>query len=304
MELHHLRCFVAAAEELHFGRAAQRLDMLPAALGRHVRLLEEGLGVQLFLRTTRSVSLTEDGAVLLREAKGLLEKADAIASRFRERSRARTTLLRIGAIDTASAGLIPALLHDFRSSHPTVSVELIEDKTVRLLPRLLSGRIDLAFVRPPEHFSRQIEMSLLFHETPVVAVQSHHPLAQRRSISISALAEEHLIVPDRRSRPHSHDLTIKLFEQAKMRPIIAQIAEEKQTIVSLVATGLGIALVPRWTARMAVPGVRYIRLSLRHAHEKNILPLAAAWVRHARDPIRDQMLEMLSARLGAYARGA
>jgi hypothetical protein len=87
MDLHQLRCFVAAAEELHFGRAAQRLDMLPSALGRFIRLLEDDLGTRLMTRTTRSVALTDDGAVLLKEARLLLAQADALAGRFRTRGR-------------------------------------------------------------------------------------------------------------------------------------------------------------------------------------------------------------------------
>ena len=87
MDLHQLRCFVAAAEELHFGRAAQRLDMLPSALGRFIRLLEEDLGTRLMTRTTRSVALTDDGAVLLKEARALLAQADALAATFRARGR-------------------------------------------------------------------------------------------------------------------------------------------------------------------------------------------------------------------------
>ena len=150
MDLHHLRCFVAAAEELHFGRAAQRLDMLPSALGRFIRLLEDDLGTRLMTRTTRSVALTDDGAVLLKEARALLVQADALAGRFRTRGRKRAAIIRVGAIDSAAAGLLPRLLHDFRKRQPDVTVQLVEEKTVRLLPRLLSGRLDLAFVRPPE----------------------------------------------------------------------------------------------------------------------------------------------------------
>ena len=114
MDLHQLRCFVAAAEELHFGRAAQRLDMLPSALGRFIRLLEDDLGTRLMTRTTRSVALTDDGAVLLKEARTLLAQADALAGRFRTRGRKRTAIIRVGAIDSAAAGLLPRLLHDFR----------------------------------------------------------------------------------------------------------------------------------------------------------------------------------------------
>ena len=87
MELHQLRCFVAAAEELHFGRAAQRLEMLPSALGRYIRLLEDDLGTRLMTRTTRSVTLTDDGVVLLKEARALLAQADSLAVRFQARGR-------------------------------------------------------------------------------------------------------------------------------------------------------------------------------------------------------------------------
>src|SRR5262245_23963862 len=101
MELHQLRCFVATAEELHFGRAARRLDMLPSALGRHIRLLEEDLGTRLLTRTTRNVALTQDGAALLGEARVLLAKADDLATRFRGRGRRQAPVLKVGAIDTA-----------------------------------------------------------------------------------------------------------------------------------------------------------------------------------------------------------
>ncbi|MEI9985619.1 MAG: LysR family transcriptional regulator [Aliidongia sp.] len=107
MDLHQLRCFVATAEALHFGRAAQRLGMLPAALGRHIRLLEEDLGTRLLLRTTRNVALTEDGAALIEEARDLLARADGIAARLRTRGRDQAISLRIGAIDSAAAGSSP-----------------------------------------------------------------------------------------------------------------------------------------------------------------------------------------------------
>jgi DNA-binding transcriptional LysR family regulator len=167
MELQQLRCFVAVAEELHFGRAARRLELLPSALGRHIRLLEEDLSTRLLARTTRSVALTDDGAALLEEARRLLAKTAELSKRFRERGRRRaTTTLRVGAIDTAAAGLMPMLLHDFRQQHPNVTVQLLEDKSIRLLPRLLSGRLDLAFVRPPERHDHRIEFTAIRNNLP------------------------------------------------------------------------------------------------------------------------------------------
>lgn len=113
-----------------------------------------------------------------------------------------------------------------------------------------------------------------------------------------------MIVPDRSSRPHSHDLTIKLFQRAGLRPHVSQIAEEKQTIVQLVAAGLGLAIVPRWASRLGMAGVRFVPLASREASALDLLPMAAAWLRNARDPLRDEMLDMLRLRLPRYGAGA
>ena len=305
MDLHQLRCFVAAAEDLHFGRAAQRLQMLPSALGRHIKLLEDDLGTQLFARTTRAVSLTDDGAALLRDGRALLTQAEGIEGRFRKRVRRQPSRrFRVGAVDSAAAGLIPPLLRDLRARQPDIAVQLLEDKTVKLLPKLLSGALDLAFVRPPEKADKRIQFRPLLQESAVVALSQRHALADRSSVSLKDIADQPLIVPDRRSRPHSHDLTVKLFEQAGLTPHIVQIADEKQTIVHLVATRLGIAIVPRWTSRLAVPGVCFVPLRLADKALAGRLPLAAAWIRGSRDPVRDSMLAVLEAKLARYSRGA
>ena len=303
MDLHQLRCFLAVADELHFGRAARRLEMLPSALSRDIRLLETSLGTRLLLRTTRNVMLSQDGAAFVDDARALVTRADVLAAEVRERGRERArSLIRIGAIDTAAAGLVPALLRDFRELHPSVAVQLAEDKTIRLVPKLLSGRLDIAFIRPPEQLDKRIEWLMLFHETPVVAVPSRHRLAGRRRLSIEALAGEPMIVPDRSSRPHSHDLTIKLFERSGLRPNLSQIAEEKQTIVHLVAAGLGLAIVPRRASGLGVAGVRFVPLASRETAGLDLLPMAAAWLRNSRDPLRDELLALL--RLPRYAAGA
>jgi len=301
MDLHQLRCFIAVADDLHFGRAAQRLDMLPSALGRHIRLLEQDLGAPLLARTTRNVALTRAGEQLLDEARALIAQADLLAARFRAGVRDKAATLRVGAIDSAASGLLPLLLHDFRERRPEVGVEIVEEKTIRLLPRLLSGRIDLAFVRPPPAPDKRLEIRFLFHETAVAAVSTQHPLARRKRVAIADLAGEALIVPDRRSRPHSHDLTMKLFAEAGLKAHVAQVADEKQTIVNLVAAQIGVAIVPRWTSRMAVAGVRYIPFVAPDGQTMTRLPLAVAWLRAARDPLRDDLLAMLDTRLADYA---
>ena len=107
MDLHQLRCFLAVADELHFGRAARRLEILPSALSRDIRLLETSLGTRLLVRTTRNVMLSQDGAAFVDDARALVTRADALAAEVRERGRGRArSLVRIGAIDTAAAGLV------------------------------------------------------------------------------------------------------------------------------------------------------------------------------------------------------
>jgi DNA-binding transcriptional LysR family regulator len=303
VDLKQLRCFVAVADDLHFGRAAQRLDMLPSALGRHIRLLEQDLRTRLLTRSTRNVALTVDGTELLKEARSLLAQADGIAARIRAHGRKQASTLRIGAIDSAAAGLLPPLLHDFRDVRPDVAVHILEDKTIRLLPRLLTGRLDLAFVRPPEKANKGLDFLFICHETAVVAVPKRHALAGRTRVSIADLADQPLIIPERRSRPHSHDLTMKLFEKAGLRAKVAQQAEEKQTIINLVAAELGVAIVPRWASRLAVAGVLFKPLYV-PGGQTNKLSLAAAWMRGSRDPARDEIINLLRARLATYCKHA
>ncbi len=293
MELRQLRCFVAVAETLHFGKAAQQLDMLPASLGRQIKLLEESLGTRLLARTTRAVTLTEAGTTLLDAAKDLIDRADNLEAYFREHEREKNVNLRIGAIDSAASGLLPQLLPRFREVHPEIDVQLLEQKTIRLLPRLLSGRLDVAIVRPPEVLDPRLIFQPLFFETAVVAVPVGHPLAEKKVISVSDMVDEPLIVPDRRSRPHSHDLTMKLFLDAGLTARVAQIAEEKQTIVNLVSTGVGLAIVPRWASRLAVGGVRFIPLDASMGSAQNKLALSAVWLRDTRDPAREAFLKVL-----------
>lgn len=297
MDLAQLRSFLAVAEHLHFGRAAQALGVLPASLGQKIKALEEQTETLLFQRTTRSVALTEAGAAILDEVRELLAQADQLDARLQAFGRAGAGVLRVGAIDSAAAGMMPRLLHHLRAEHPEIKVRLIEQKTVQLLPRLLNGGLDLAFCRPPDTRDPRLEFRPLFHESAVVALPKDHPLARRDAIAVIDLAEAPLIVPDRRVRPHSHDLTIRLMLEAGLTARIAQVADEKQTIVALVASGLGLAIVPRWTARLSVPGVRFVPLAVADGRPLSRLVLAAAWPRGTRDPRRTKLLATLERHL-------
>jgi DNA-binding transcriptional LysR family regulator len=299
VDISRFKCFLAAAEAMHFGRAARSLDMLPASLGRQIRLLEDSLETKLFVRTTRAVALTEAGEAILEDARALVAHADHLEEKVRAIRKSKAPILRVGAIDSAAAGLMPQLLRHFRSEHPDVEVQLIEQKTIHLLPKLLSGSLDVAFCRPPELRDPRINFRTLFFETAVIALPTDHPLASRPEVSIADLADAPLIVPDRRSRPHSHDLTFRLFADAGLTARVAQVAEEKHTIVNLVATGAGLAIVPRWTAQLTVSGVCFVPLALPPGTTRSTLILAAAWTRGTRDAHRDALLGVLDKNLKA-----
>jgi DNA-binding transcriptional LysR family regulator len=295
-----LLSFIAVADELHFGRAAQRLGVLPAIIGREVRRLEEEIGVRLFDRTTRSVMLTPAGEAMLGEARSIVARMDEALGKIREAGHRDAKLLRVGAIDSAATGLMPQLVRDFSAAHPGIDVLLVEDKTIRLLPRLASGSLDIALVRPPPSGWPNIEFTFLLHECVVVALPETSPLTRRHLVTIEELVDVPLIVPSPRQRPHSYQLTQTLFEQIGARPRVAQTADEKHTIVNLVGTGVGAAIVPFWTSRLSVAGVVYRPLTASGGLEIHQLPLSVAHTRGVADGCRDDFIRMLLDNLATY----
>lgn len=291
MDINQLRCFVAVGKELHFGRAAQKMEMMPASLSRFIRLLEEDLGVRLLNRSTRNVSLTAEGALFFDDASKLIDQFDALAKRFKVRLKDERRTLRIGAIDSAARGLVPALLNLFVPLHPHSDIHIIEDKTINLIPKLKSGWLDMIFIREPQSIDASLAVRFITRESCVLAVPIQHVLADRERVAVADFQHEAMIIPDRRTRPHSHDLTMSLFKLAGFTPHIAQFAEEKQTILSLVAAGLGLAVVPASYRTMNSDSVSYIALDL--PEQIKGLPLSIAWQKGNEDRFLREMLRLL-----------
>lgn len=291
MDINQLRCFVAVGKELHFGRAAQKMEMMPASLSRFIRLLEEDLGVRLLNRSTRNVSLTAEGALFFDDASKLIDQFDALAKRFKVGLKDERRTLRIGAIDSAARGLVPALLNLFVPLHPHSDIHIIEDKTINLIPKLKSGWLDMIFIREPQSIDASLAVRFITRESCVLAVPIQHVLADRERVAVADFQHEAMIIPDRRTRPHSHDLTMSLFKMAGFTPHIAQFAEEKQTILSLVAAGLGLAVVPASYRTMNSDSVSYIALDL--PEQIKGLPLSIAWQKGNEDRFLREMLRLL-----------
>jgi DNA-binding transcriptional LysR family regulator len=291
VDINQLRCFVSVGKELHFGRAAQKMEMMPASLSRFIRLLEEDLGVRLLNRSTRNVSLTAEGALFFDDASKLIDQFDALAKRFKVGLKDERRTLRIGAIDSAARGLVPALLNLFVPLHPHSDIHIIEDKTINLIPKLKSGWLDMIFIREPQSIDASLAVRFITRESCVLAVPIQHVLADRERVAVADFQHEAMIIPDRRTRPHSHDLTMSLFKLAGVTPHIAQFAEEKQTILSLVAAGLGLAVVPASYRTMNSDSVSYIALDL--PEQIKGLPLSIAWQKGNEDRFLREMLRLL-----------
>ncbi len=292
MDVKQLKCFAAVADELHFGRAAQRMNMLPSTLGRQIKLLEEDLGARLLIRSTRHVGLTPAGVVLRQDARSILDKLAAAELKVRRLAKTKGSALRIGAIDSAAVGLLPSLLGKFKEHYPEVETRLIECTSARQLQLLLAGRLDLGFVRPPVH-EGGLRYEFLLYETPVVAMPAGHALAAKDWIDIHELAKMELIVPARQVRLHSYKAVMRAFADAGEDVKIVLEAAERQTMISLVAAGIGLAVVPNWVAKLQVPGVVYRALRLECSTEGPESALGIAWCEEISSASRELFIDLI-----------
>jgi DNA-binding transcriptional LysR family regulator len=273
VELRHLRYFLAVAEELHFTRAAEKLHIAQPPLSQQIRALEVELGVELFVRTRRKVKLTEAGRVLYEEGQRALAQLEQAVRLAQGAARGESGRLAVGFNSSAAYSVLPAILRTYRQRFAEVELVLREATTDRQLTDLREGRIDVGFLYLPIG-DPALRWAVLLSEPLVVAVGECHPLADKPSLAIADLAAEPLILNPRADGRRFYDLVTEIFEQSGFKPRVAQEAALTQTIVSLVAGGVGIALLPdsaRQFQRRA--GVVYRPLSEQIPH----LEVAVAW---------------------------
>lgn len=256
MELRHLRYFVTLAEELHFGRAAERLHIAQPPLSQQIRQLEVKLGFQLFHRTKRTVQLTEAGQVFLGEVQQIFQQLDRAIQVGRKTSRGEMGQLVVGFVSSTAYNVLPTILRTFRTHVPDVSLELHELSTEQQLQWLREGRIDVGFLRPPVD-EDTFSVATIYQEPLVVALPEAHPLANGASVSLRSLSSELFIFFPRSIAPGLYDQIISLCQQADFSPTVAQEAMQMQTIVSLVAAEMGIAIVPESLQHLQRTGVVY-----------------------------------------------
>ena len=219
LELRHLRYFVAVAEELNFSRAAERLHMAQPPLSAAIRQLEQELGTELLLRTTREVRLTEAGRTFLDGARRTLAELDRARSDAQRAGAGEIGQLRIGFSWSARFETLPAIGRSFRQTHPDVSLLAEEMWNARMLPALRSGAIDLAISLCPEVAG---EFSYLrVRSEPIIALLPRsHPLATEREIELRALADEGFLMFSRDLAPRLHEFMTGLCRRAGFEPLL------------------------------------------------------------------------------------
>ncbi|GAA6623170.1 LysR family transcriptional regulator [Scytonema sp. NUACC26] len=260
MELRHLRYFVVIAEELHFGRAAERLHMTQQPLSQQIRQLEAEIGVLLFHRTKRRVQLTEAGKAFLEEARQILHKASQAVEIAKQVARGENGKLTVGFSGFATYSLLPKVLRIFREQFPLVELELEEMTSSAQVQALQHHQIHLGLMIPPIPGTEFVQESIL-REPLVVILPETHPLATQPELKLSALANESFILVSRHLEPGYYDLCISLFQQAGFSPKVVQKASQKQTILGLVSADMGVSLAPASIRNIHRTGVVYTTLS-------------------------------------------
>jgi DNA-binding transcriptional LysR family regulator len=242
MELRHLRSFVVVAEELHFGRAAKRLSITQPSLSIQIRDLERAVGVPLLERTRRHVQLTAAGRVFLEGARQTLAQAERTVQDAQRAQRGEIGQLRLGFVGSAAYRVLPLLLRAFRAAYPDVEMRLQAMTTKEQLAAMAERRIDAGLLRLPVADAR-LAWRVVATEPLVAVLPLIHPLAALASVALEALASEPFILYPREDSPAIRDTIIALCRQAGFSPLIAQESGQMQTIVGMVAGGVGVALV-------------------------------------------------------------
>lgn len=285
METRHLKYFIAVAEERHFGRAAKRLHMAQPPLSQQIRQLEEQLGTPLLLRTTRKVDLTPAGQVLLDRGRLLLQELESLEEDVKQVGAGATGVIRVGFTGTATYRLMPSVVQAARRALPglriTVQGEML---TPQMESALEEGRIDAAVLRPPVR-SGNVALKLLEQDQLVAALPADSTLADTGILELADLAGQDFIGYPSSSAVSS--IVVDACRKAGFQPRLVQEARETSTLLSLVAAGMGIALVPMTSRMFSFQGVVF-----RPLRNPPPVDLAVAWNRNTETPLLHSFLQL------------
>jgi DNA-binding transcriptional LysR family regulator len=290
MELRHLRYFIAVAEELNFSRAAERLHIAQPPLSQQIRDLETQMGVTLFDRTKRRVELTAAGQVFLEKVTQVLGQIEQAVEMAQRASRGEIGRLSLGFNSSATYSVLPTLLNAFRERCPEVILDLHEMTTQQQILHLQQQQIDAGILYLPIELE-ELEVISVLKEGMAIAIPASHPLATSERVSIRAFDRELFILPPARLGSGLYNQIMQFFQQTEFSPIAVQEAIQLQTSISLVAGGVGVALVPAALQNLQRSGVVYRSL----VEPTPEIEIGIAWRKGDRAPILQKFIE--SARL-------
>jgi DNA-binding transcriptional LysR family regulator len=289
VELRHLRYFRAVAEELHFGRAAERLHIAQPPLSQQIRHLERDLGVTLLVRNTRRVELTPAGQAYLTHAVAILNAVEDAAGHARRIADGAEGRLAIGCVGSATYSLLPRLVRTLREQLPGVDVSIRGEMLAPAqIVALLAGEIDLALLRPPVD-QPDLIVETIRRDRLLVAVPEGHVLAAHDEVRIDDLRAEEFVVHAGRGRSVMNTVLAAMSAEAGFVPQVRHEVEETSTLLTLVAAGVGVAIVPDPTAALGVAGVEY-RPLVPAGLGVDLVAARRAW---ANSPLIDRVLEIL-----------
>ena len=298
MDLRQLRYFVAVAEELHFGHAAQRLRIAQPALSRQIQALEKDLLVQLLFRNRRRVQVTPAGQVFLERARQILARADEAVLAAQRVGGGVSGTLNLGFVGSATYDVLPGVLREFLKAAPHVDLTLSEMTVHTQIEALVEKRIDIGLLRLPAK-TQGLVFRTIAREPLYVALPSSHRLAQLPVVPLSALSAESFVLYPDHPRPSWTEYVIGLCQQAGFRPVVVQRTVEIQTTLSLVAAGIGLSIVPRCIGNLQRKDVVFRRLTGVRARTE----LLVAYRERDPSPVVQSFLKVLWRKVRAQKRG-
>ena len=243
MELKQLQLFVAVAEDLHFGRAAERMYIAQPALSQHIRRLERELGVELFDRRGRNVKLTAPGRAFVAEARRVVEQSERAATVARRAGEGSAGVLTLGYYPAVAASVVPFLVQPYLDRSPGMSVHLVADGPQALNDALIRGDMDLAVTSGPVLRSGMVTATLQYSSL-VVTMPADHPLSAHETIDLALLEDEPLVMTSRTADPQLFDSVIGACHSAGFNARTAHVVKSPELTLPAVVCGLGLGIVP------------------------------------------------------------
>ena len=269
MELRHLRYFVAVAEALSFSRAATRLRLAQPSLSTQIRDLEEELGLELLERNRNRVALTDAGAVFLKEARAVLARAEKAVARAKEAAAGTTGELRVGSMGPLTISFLPACLTRLHAALPKARISVTETGPSEQLTQIFAGRMHIGFV--PEIFAKlpagkRLAVRNIVRSPLIVLVSEHHPLAKRGTLRLRDLEDETFLHILMYGSDAQRVWTREICRSIGFMPQFGSAASNAENLVSMVAAGEGVALIPKIAERTGTPGCAALPLTDKGLH--------------------------------------